>query len=124
VASKIHKNVLGSDPLAASWARDLPRSEDRAAALWLLGSLDRETGEGPSPGQAACWLDIKHTYLELRPLLRWVLPASAMRSKIDAPSSNWDSALQMKAVRERFKLKLSGIGDDQHRKSAFCNCTF
>jgi hypothetical protein len=34
--------------------------------------LDRDTGEGPSQGQAACWLDIKRTYLELRPQLRWV----------------------------------------------------
>ncbi len=72
VASKVHKNLLGSDPLAASWARDLPRSEDRAATLWLRRTLDRDTGEGPSAGQAACWLDIKRTYLELRPRLRWV----------------------------------------------------
>ena len=34
--------------------------------------MDRDTGEGPSSGQAACWLDIKRTYLELRPQLRWV----------------------------------------------------
>ena len=72
VASKVHKNVIGNDPLAASWARDLPRLEDRAATLWLRRSLDRDTGERPSPGQAACWLDIKRTYLELRPRLRWV----------------------------------------------------
>jgi NACHT domain len=72
VASKVHKNVLGRDPLAASWARDLPRSEDRAATLWIRRTLDRDTGEGPSTGQAACWLDIKRTYLELRPRLRWV----------------------------------------------------
>jgi hypothetical protein len=72
VASKVHKNVLGRDPLAASWARDLPRAEDRDATLWVRRTLDRETGEGPSPGQAACWLDIKRTYLELRPRLRWV----------------------------------------------------
>jgi hypothetical protein len=72
VASKVHKNVIGSDPLAASWARDLPRSEDRAATLWLRRTLDRDTGEGPSSGQAGCWLDIKRTYLELRPRLRWV----------------------------------------------------
>jgi hypothetical protein len=72
VASKVHKNVLARDPLAASWARDQPRSEDRAATLWVRRSLDRDTGEGPSPGQAACWLDIKRTYLELRPRLRWV----------------------------------------------------
>jgi NACHT domain-containing protein len=72
VASKVHKNVIARDPLAASWARDLPRSEDRAATLWVRRSLDRHTGEGQSSGQAACWLDIKRTYLELRPRLRWV----------------------------------------------------
>jgi hypothetical protein len=72
VAAKVHKNVIAKDPLAASWAKDLPRFEDRAAALWLRRTLDRDTGEGPSPGQAACWLDIKRTYLELRPRLRWV----------------------------------------------------
>jgi hypothetical protein len=72
VASKVHKNVIARDPLAASWARDLPRSEDRAATLWLRRTLDRETGEGLSTGQAGCWLDIKRTYLELRPRLRWV----------------------------------------------------
>jgi hypothetical protein len=72
VASRVHKNVHGKDPLAASWAKDLPHSEDRAAALWIRRTLDRDTGEAPSPGQAACWLDIKRTYLELRPRLRWV----------------------------------------------------
>ena len=72
VASKVHKNVIERDPLAASWAKDLPRLEDRAATLWLRRSLDRDTGEKPSSGQAACWLDIKRTYLELRPRLRWV----------------------------------------------------
>jgi hypothetical protein len=72
VASKVQKNVLERDPLAASWAKDLPRSEDRAATLWVRRTLDRDTGEGPSSGQAACWLDIKRTYLELRPRLRWI----------------------------------------------------
>ncbi len=72
LASKVHKEVIRRDPLAASWARDLPRSEDKAAALWLRRTLDRDTGEGPSSGQAACWLDTKRTYLELRPRLRWV----------------------------------------------------
>jgi hypothetical protein len=72
VASKVHKNVLGRDPLVASWGKDLPRSEDRAATLWLRRTLDRDTGEGPSSGQAACWLDKKRTYLELRPRLRWI----------------------------------------------------
>jgi hypothetical protein len=72
VASKVHENVIARDPLAASWAKDLPRAEDRNATLWIRRTLDDRTGEGPSSGQAACWLDIKRTYLELRPRLRWV----------------------------------------------------
>lgn len=72
VPSKVHKDVIAADPLAASWARDLPREEDKSATLWLRRTLDRDTGEGPSSGQAACWLDIKRTYLELRPQLRWI----------------------------------------------------
>jgi hypothetical protein len=72
VAAKVHKNMIARDPLAASWARALPRPDDRAATLWIRRTLDRDTGEGPSSAQAACWLDIKRTYLELRPRLRWV----------------------------------------------------
>jgi hypothetical protein len=103
VASKVHKAVIGGDPLAASWARDVPRSEDRAATLWLRRSLDRDTGEGPSSGQAACWLDIKRTYLEL--LWNCVrgcagsIPAPVMRSYIAAYSSNWDSGCWTNAAR-------------------------
>jgi Transcriptional regulatory protein, C terminal len=72
VASTVHKNVIAKDSLAASWARDLPRSEDKGATLWVRRMLDLDTGEGPSSGQAACWVDIKRMYLELRPRLRWV----------------------------------------------------
>jgi hypothetical protein len=72
VAAKVHKNVIAKDPLAASWAKDLPGAEDRASTLWIRRTLDRDTGEKPASGQAASWLDIKRTYLELRPRLRWV----------------------------------------------------
>src|SRR6185295_19604229 len=34
--------------------------------------LSREHGEKPSPVQAAFWLDIKRTYMEMRPHLRRV----------------------------------------------------
>src|SRR5262249_24132576 len=52
--------------------RAVPRAEVGGATLWLRRSLEKDTGEGPSSGQAACWLDIKRAYLELRPRLRWV----------------------------------------------------
>ncbi|MFL6446929.1 MAG: hypothetical protein ACJ746_04495 [Bryobacteraceae bacterium] len=77
VASKVHKNVFGRDPLAASWGKDLPGFRRWTGALWLRRSLDRDTGERPSSGQAASWLEIKRTYLELRPQLPGSTCASA-----------------------------------------------
>jgi hypothetical protein len=41
-------------------------------ALFLRRWLGLEAGEVPSPVQAACWLDVKRAYLELRPSLRRV----------------------------------------------------
>jgi Transcriptional regulatory protein, C terminal/AAA ATPase domain len=38
--------------------------------LVLRRWLDRDSGEAPSPTQAALWLDVKRTYMELRPSLR------------------------------------------------------
>src|SRR5262249_16712062 len=40
--------------------------------LFLRRWLSREHGEAPSPVQAACWLDVKRAYMELRPDLRRV----------------------------------------------------
>src|SRR5262249_55533860 len=44
VVSKVHKNVIGKDLFAASWVRDLSRSEDRVVTLWVWRSFDRDTG--------------------------------------------------------------------------------
>ena len=66
--------VLRQDPVVCSWLahlRDdpLPKNE---TALFLRRWLSEDEGEQPSPIQAACWLDIKRTYLALRPKLRRV----------------------------------------------------
>ena len=47
----------------------LPR---RQRALFLRRWFSAEDGEAPSPVQAACWVDVKRKYLELRPNLRRV----------------------------------------------------
>ena len=99
VVSKVHKIVLGRDPLAASWARDLPRAEDRAATLWLRRTLDRDTGEGPSSGQAACWLDIKRTSWNSVRGCAGSIPATVMPNCIAPPSSNWGSVWWTKVAR-------------------------
>jgi len=40
--------------------------------LFIRRWLGKQDGERPSPVQAACWLDIKRHYMELRPRLRRV----------------------------------------------------
>jgi DNA-binding CsgD family transcriptional regulator len=64
--------LLASDPLTAAWMRQLEAHPlaRRERALFLRRWLSRETGEAPSSAQGACWIDIKRSYMELRPRLR------------------------------------------------------
>lgn len=64
---------LETDPMSRQWRRHLrgdPLKGQRA--LFIRRWLSREHGEAPSPAQAACWLDIKRSYMEMRPHLRRV----------------------------------------------------
>jgi AAA ATPase domain len=67
----IPARLVRDDPLVAAWDRDrrlhpLPAGH---RTLVLRRWLDRDRGEAPGPVQAAIWLDIKRSYLELRPNL-------------------------------------------------------
>jgi hypothetical protein len=73
----VRRAVLLGDPVTAQWWRHLrehpvPRGD---RVLFLRRWLGVDGGEGPSPIQAACWLDIKRTYMALRPDLRRVYTA-------------------------------------------------
>ncbi len=60
------------DPVAGAWRRHLrdhPLPQGQLA-LGLRRWLDVDCGEGPGPAQAACWLDVKRTYMAMRPALR------------------------------------------------------
>ncbi len=70
-ASELDDAVVASDPIAAEWRRDLA-ARAPADALFCRRLFDRDVGERPCPVQAACWVDIKRTYLEMRARLRWV----------------------------------------------------
>ncbi|MFQ5525229.1 MAG: protein kinase [Thermoanaerobaculia bacterium] len=65
---------LGKDPLTAGWWDHLQheRTSKSEKTLFLRRWLGSEEGEAPSPVQAACWLDVKRAYMELRPHLRRV----------------------------------------------------
>lgn len=68
----LHPSLVAGDPVLEAWTRDLhdrplPKGQ---LALGLRRWLDRERGEQPCASQAACWLDVKRTYMALRPALR------------------------------------------------------
>jgi hypothetical protein len=70
----VRRLALFTDPVTGAWSRHLrdhpvPQGE---CVLFLRRWLGVAGGEGPSPTQAACWLDIKRSYMALRPDLRRV----------------------------------------------------
>jgi hypothetical protein len=69
--------VIEQDPLACGWQRHIeanpiPYDQRPVFVRYLLSEQD---GEMPSPEQAACWLDIKRTYMAMRPQLRRIYMA-------------------------------------------------
>lgn len=64
--------LLADDPVTAAWSehmRRVPVAEGERV-LFLRRWLGREAGETPAAGVAACFLDAKRAYMELRPHLR------------------------------------------------------
>ena len=63
-----------ADPIVRNWMEHLKVSPVPAmqCALFSRGLLSRESGEGPCGVQGAFWLDVKRTYMLLRPRLRRV----------------------------------------------------
>src|SRR5215471_8006652 len=73
-ASSIPPSLLNDDPILEQWWSHL-RNEpvpDKQRILFSRRWLDRDHGEKPCAVQAACWLDIKRVYMEMRPHLRRV----------------------------------------------------
>ncbi len=70
----LYPPLVREDPVVATWFADLRRHPLSPGhhALGLRRWLDLDLGELPSASQAACWLDVKRTYMVLRPDLRWM----------------------------------------------------
>lgn len=73
-AHRVQRQWLQEDPLTLQWVDHLQRSplERGEIALFCRRWLSTREGEAPSDAQAAAWLDLKRTYMELRPALRRV----------------------------------------------------
>jgi hypothetical protein len=74
-AASVGPLLRREDPLTQAWQAYLDRDPvpRESRVLLLRRWLAEVHGESPSPAQAACWLDIKRIYMELRPSLRRVL---------------------------------------------------
>jgi len=70
----LDEQLLQDDPILHLWTRHLRDSPmpKGQTALFARRWLGRDSGELPSPVQGAAWLDLKRTYMELRPYLRRV----------------------------------------------------
>jgi hypothetical protein len=70
----VDAELFEEDPIVAEWRKHLSDEPvaDNKRALFLRRWLSRKDGEKPSSVQAACWLPIKRTYMEMRPQLRRV----------------------------------------------------
>jgi hypothetical protein len=64
--------MLIADPVLRAWIHHLERYPipPRQRAIFARSWLVRDSGEAPSPAQAAIWLETKRLYMEMRPKLR------------------------------------------------------
>jgi hypothetical protein len=74
LASDLPAAVRDADPVARAWCDHLQADPvgEEDCVLFLRRWLAASIGEAPAAEQAACWLDIKRTYMELRPALKRV----------------------------------------------------
>ncbi len=107
---KVTGSVLDRDPVSRSWRAHLsahPLATGQTA-LFIRRWLGKQDGERPSPVQAACWLDIKRHYMELRPRLRRVY----MTFTDPAPYAGAAETLRIKLISEPVAL-----GPDSYRSA-------
>jgi hypothetical protein len=74
VSDQVEQGWLRDDPVTAQWLAHLEQNPMAQAeqALFCRRWLSLDDGEAPSDVQAAIWLDLKRSYMELRPKLRRV----------------------------------------------------
>lgn len=74
VSHQVEQGWLKDDPITSQWREHLEQNPlaDAEQALFCRRWLSLYEGEAPSDVQAAIWLDLKRSYMELRPKLRRV----------------------------------------------------
>jgi DNA-binding response OmpR family regulator len=112
---RVSRELLATDRMTNGWLRHL-QSEPVAGnetVLFLRSLLSAEYGEMPSTVQAASWLEIKRTYLALRPRLRRIY--AALRDEAAAAFAPVMTTLGFKPVArldlgEEYNLAVNDFG--------------
>jgi hypothetical protein len=68
----VDEEIMAADPIAAAWAEDMAANGSRDRSLLLRRVLDIDDGEGNSASRGPLGLDVKRTYVEMRPTLRYI----------------------------------------------------
>jgi hypothetical protein len=112
---RVSRERLATDRMTNEWLRHL-QSEPVAGSetvLFLRSLLSAEYGEMPSTVQAASWLEIKRTYMALRPRLRRIY--AALRDEAAAAFAPVMTTLGFKPVArldlgEEYNLAVNDFG--------------
>jgi hypothetical protein len=68
----VSEDIIAADPVTAAWTHDMRRTGGGRASLFIRRQLDGERGEQDSASKAAFGLDVKRTYMEMRPAIRYI----------------------------------------------------
>jgi hypothetical protein len=68
----LSEDIIAADPVAASWSSAMRESGGADQSLLIRRLLDVDEGEGNSGSRGAFGLDVKRTYMEMRPGLRYI----------------------------------------------------
>jgi hypothetical protein len=86
--SDLSEDIIAADPVAAAWAQDMQAGGHAAQSLMLRRLLDHREGEANSGSRGAFGVEVKRTYMEMRPGLRYVYLCG-----IDSSHFDWCDAL-------------------------------
>ena len=81
--NQISEDIIAADPVAACWWGEMREANSPGKSLLLRRLLDFDEGEANSASRSAFGLDVKRTYMELRPNLRYIYIAGVRPENFD-----------------------------------------
>ena len=107
----VPRQLCREDPITRAWLDHMDRQPiPRQRALFLRCWLSAAEGEAPSPVQAACWIDVKRKYMELRPDLRRVYLALADLTPYAAAAQRLGFRVLEEASGDRYQSAVLDFG--------------